>query len=153
MKGARPPKIVAAPELLDRWVGGSERCVRELFREAEEELALCKAAAGSDDSKAFLRSALHVIIIDEIDAVFRKRTDSEDSGSITRNSVVNQILSKIDGVKALPNVLTIAMTNRRELIGKNCFCCHSDSTYQIVTPTRFFRKMRHYFVPVGLKYR
>lgn len=87
--------------------------VRELFREAEEELAMCKLAAAGSVEHAFLRSALHVVVIDEIDAVFRKRTDTEDSGSITRNSVVNQLLSKLDGVNALPNVLMIGMTNRR----------------------------------------
>lgn len=115
--GARPPKIVAASELLDRWVGGSERLVRELFQEAEDELKLCQMAADSDEKDmAHLKSSLHVIVIDEIDAVFRIRTDSEDSGSITRNSVVNQLLAKLDGVRALPNVLLIAMTNRRELL-------------------------------------
>ncbi|KAL3765258.1 hypothetical protein ACHAWO_001199 [Cyclotella atomus] len=114
--GARPPKIVSAPELLDRWVGGSERLVRELFREAEEELMMCKMASGEDDQAAFLRSALHVVVIDEIDAVFRRRIDTEDSGSITRSSVVNQLLSKLDGVNALPNVLMIGMTNRIELL-------------------------------------
>ena len=114
--GARAPKIVSAPELLDRWVGGSERLVRELFREAEEELAMCKMTSGDDEYKASLQSALHVICIDEIDAVFRKRTDTEDSGSITRNSVVNQLLSKLDGVNALPNVLMIGTTNRKELL-------------------------------------
>ena len=111
---ARAPKIVAAPEILDRWVGGSERLVRELFSEAEEELALCKT--NPDDETAFLKSSLHVIVIDEIDAVFRKRVESDDSGSITRNSVVNQILSKLDGVNALNNILLIGMTNRKELL-------------------------------------
>jgi len=62
------------------------------------------------------KSSLHVIVIDEIDAVFRKRTASEDSGSATRASAVNQILSKLDGVNAIPNVLLIGMTNRRELL-------------------------------------
>lgn len=115
--GARPPKIVAASELLDRWVGGSERLVRELFQEAEEELKLCQMAADSDEKDmAHLKSSLHVVVIDEIDAVFRSRTDSADSGAITRNSVVNQLLAKLDGVRALPNVLLIAMTNRRELL-------------------------------------
>ena len=115
--GARPPKIIAASELLDRWVGGSERLVRELFQEAEEELKLCQLAADSDEKDmAHLKSSLHVIVIDEIDAVFQTRTDSSDSGAITRNSVVNQLLAKLDGVRALPNVLLIAMTNRRELL-------------------------------------
>jgi vesicle-fusing ATPase len=105
---ARAPKIVSAPELLDRWVGGSERLVRELFHDAEAELAACNG-----DST---RSALHVIVIDEIDAVFRKRSSAEDSGEATRSSTVNQILAKLDGVQAIPNVLLIGMTNRRELL-------------------------------------
>lgn len=69
---ARKPKIVSAPELLDRWVGGSERLIRELFSEAEAELAACNGIAE--------KSALHVVVIDEIDAVFRKRSSGEDSG-------------------------------------------------------------------------
>ncbi len=105
---ARKPKIVSAPELLDRWVGGSEALVRSLFAEAEAELAACRGEAS--------KSALHVIVIDEIDAVFRKRTSAEDSGEATRSSVVNQILAKLDGVNAIPNVLLIGMTNRRELL-------------------------------------
>lgn len=105
---ARAPKIVAAPELLDRWVGGSEKLVRELFAEAEAELAAC----GGDVRK----SALHVVVIDEIDAVFRKRSVAEDSGEATRSSAVNQILAKMDGVNSLPNVLLIGMTNRPELL-------------------------------------
>ncbi|KAL9182523.1 hypothetical protein ACHAXT_013175 [Thalassiosira profunda] len=105
---ARSPKIVSAPELLDRWVGGSERLVRELFHDAEAELASVNGDAG--------RSALHVIVIDEIDAVFRKRSSAEDSGEATRSSTVNQILAKLDGVEAIPNVLLIGMTNRRELL-------------------------------------
>ena len=105
---ARTPKIVSAPELLDRWVGGSEKLVRALFADAEAELAACNNDA--------TKSALHVIVIDEIDAVFRKRSSSEDSGEATRSSVVNQILSKLDGVKAISNVLLIGMTNRKELL-------------------------------------
>lgn len=82
--------------------------VRALFADAESELAACNNDA--------TKSALHVIVIDEIDAVFRKRSSSEDSGEATRSSVVNQILSKLDGVKAISNVLLIGMTNRKELL-------------------------------------
>ena len=57
-----------------------------------------------------------MIVIDEIDAVFRQRSSAEDSGEATRSSTVNQILSKLDGVKSIPNVLLIGMTNRRELL-------------------------------------
>jgi vesicle-fusing ATPase len=105
---ARPPKIVEAPALLDRWVGGSERLIRELFADAESELAVC----GGDATK----SALHVVVIDEIDAVFRKRSSAQDSGEATRASAVNQILSKLDGVKELGNILVIGLTNRKELL-------------------------------------
>ena len=105
-----PPKIVAAPELLDRWVGGSEKLVRELFAEAEMELRQVNGDV--------TLSSLHVIVIDEIDAVFRKRTTASDSssGEIARASAVNQILAKLDGVQALENILLIGMTNRKELL-------------------------------------
>jgi vesicle-fusing ATPase len=105
---ARAPKIVSAPELLDRWVGGSEKLVRLLFADAEAELAACQGDA--------TKSALHVVVIDEIDAVFRRRSSAEDSGEATRSSVVNQILSKLDGVNSIPNLLLIGMTNRKELL-------------------------------------
>lgn len=105
---ARPPKIVAAPELLDRWVGGSEKLVRDLFGEAETELRMCNGD--------ITKSGLHVVVIDEIDAVFRKRSSAPDSGEVARASAVNQILAKLDGVNALGNVLLIATTNRPELL-------------------------------------
>ena len=80
-----------SPHLQFFRVGGSERLVRELFQDAEDELKMCQMEAGiGEEDTAFLNSALHVICIDEADAVFRKRIDSNDSGSITRNSVVNQ---------------------------------------------------------------
>uniref|UniRef100_A0A7S2WKD9 Vesicle-fusing ATPase n=1 Tax=Eucampia antarctica TaxID=49252 RepID=A0A7S2WKD9_9STRA len=94
--------------MLDRWVGGSEKLIRELFQDAEDELRV----NGGDATQ----SSLHVIVIDEIDAVFRKRTASEDSGQVSRASAVNQILTKLDGINAIPNVLLIGMTNRRELL-------------------------------------
>ena len=105
---ARKPKIISAPELLDKWVGSSEKLIRGLFTDAEAELAACNGDA--------TKSALHVIVIDEIDAVFRKRSSAEDSGEATRSSAVNQILAKLDGVNAINNVLLIGMTNRRELL-------------------------------------
>jgi vesicle-fusing ATPase len=104
----RPPKIVSAPELMDRWVGGTERLVRDLFQEAEEELRLCNGDV--------TKSGLHVVVIDEVDAVFRKRSASSGSGEVARASAVNQILAKMDGVNQLGNVLVIGTTNRRELL-------------------------------------
>jgi vesicle-fusing ATPase len=104
----RPPKIVSAPELLDRWIGSSEKLVRQLFHDAEQELAACNGD--------ITKSGLHVVVIDEIDAVFRKRSSNTDAGEVVRASVVNQILSKLDGVTALGNVLVIGTTNRKELL-------------------------------------
>jgi vesicle-fusing ATPase len=104
----RPPKIVAAPELLDRWVGGSEKLVRSLFGDAEDELRMCNGD--------ITKSGLHVVVIDEVDAVFRKRSSASDSGEVSRASAVNQILAKLDGVNALGNVLVIGTTNRKELL-------------------------------------
>jgi len=103
--GTRAPKVVAAPELLDRWVGGSERLVRELFGDAERDLAARGNAA-----------ALHVVVVDEIDAVFRRRSYAADAGEVSRSSAVNQLLAKLDGINAMPNVLVIGMTNRKELL-------------------------------------
>ena len=75
--------MICVEELLDRWVGSSEKMIRSLFKDAEAELAACNGDA--------TKSALHVIVIDEIDAVFRKRSSSEDSGETTRASAVNQV--------------------------------------------------------------
>jgi vesicle-fusing ATPase len=99
---------VSAPELLDRWVGGSEKLVRDLFADAEAELRMYNGD--------ITKSGLYVVVIDEIDAVFRTRSSAEDSGEVARASAVNQILAKLDGINGLGNVLVIATTNRLELI-------------------------------------
>jgi vesicle-fusing ATPase len=83
--------------------------IRELFQDAEDELRACNGDA--------TKSALHLVVIDEIDAVFRRRgTSAGDSGEATRASAVNQILAKLDGINVLDNVLMIGMTNRKELL-------------------------------------
>lgn len=100
---------MAAPDLLDRWVGGTEQLVRDLFADAEYELyQKCQGDA--------TKSGLHVIVVDEIDAVFRKRSASESTSEVTRASAVNQILAKLDGIHALNNILFIGLTNRKELL-------------------------------------
>lgn len=101
---ARPPKIVNGPEILNKYVGQSEENIRNLFTDAEEEYKKLKD-----------KSPLHIIIFDELDAIFKSR------GSTSNNigdQVVNQLLSKMDGVEALDNVLIIGMTNRPDLIDK-----------------------------------
>lgn len=60
-------------------------------------------------------SALHIIIFDEIDAICKAR-GSVGGGTQVHDTVVNQLLSKIDGVETLNNILVIGMTNRKDMI-------------------------------------
>ena len=101
---AHPPKIVNGPELLNKYVGASEENVRALFLEAEKE----QEEKGDD-------SELHIIVLDEMDALLKTRGTS-GGGTGTGDNVVNQFLTKIDGVDALNNVLIIGMTNRLDMI-------------------------------------
>lgn len=59
---------------------------------------------------------MHLIILDEMDAIARKRGSMSADTTGVRDSVVNQLLAKIDGVKSLPNVLIVGLTNRPELL-------------------------------------
>ena len=58
---------------------------------------------------------LHIIILDEMDAICKKRGTNSDGTGVS-DSVVNQLLSKIDGVDSLNNILLIGMTNRKDMI-------------------------------------
>ncbi|GKT27829.1 Vesicular-fusion protein SEC18, partial [Aduncisulcus paluster] len=104
MLHTKEPKVVNGPSILNKYVGQSEENIRELFKDAEEE----QAEKGDD-------SELHLIIFDEIDAICRQRGTRSDSTGV-HDSIVNQILSKLDGVDALSNILVIGMTNRKDLI-------------------------------------
>lgn len=101
---AREPKIINGPEVLDKFVGGSEEKIRALFADAEKE------QAESGDS-----SMLHIIIFDEMDAVMKTRGSTTGNTGVS-DSIVNQLLSKIDGVDSLNNILIIGMTNRKDMI-------------------------------------
>ncbi|KAF4656502.1 hypothetical protein FOL47_008893 [Perkinsus chesapeaki] len=101
---AREPKIVNGPEILDKYVGQSEAKIRELFADAEEE-----------QKKEGDNSQLHIIIFDEIDAICRQR-GTVSGGTGVNDSIVNQLLAKIDGVDSLDNILLIGMTNRLDMI-------------------------------------
>ncbi|CAK9195092.1 unnamed protein product [Sphagnum troendelagicum] len=61
------------------------------------------------------QSDLHIIIFDEIDAICKTRGSTRD-GTGVHDSIVNQLLTKIDGVEALNNILLIGMTNRKDLL-------------------------------------
>eukprot|EP01091_Cochliopodium_minus_P014994 TRINITY_DN5221_c0_g2_i1.p1 TRINITY_DN5221_c0_g2~~TRINITY_DN5221_c0_g2_i1.p1 ORF type:complete len:750 (+),score=256.46 TRINITY_DN5221_c0_g2_i1:318-2252(+) len=97
-----PP--ISGPEILNKFVGQSEENIRKLFEAAEREY---KERGDESD--------LHIIIVDEIDAICKQR-GSTNSGTGVGDSVVNQLLAKLDGVEELNNILFIAMTNRKELI-------------------------------------
>ncbi|KAL1523361.1 hypothetical protein AB1Y20_018305 [Prymnesium parvum] len=104
MLNGKEPKIVNGPEVLSKYVGQSEENIRNLFADAEAE----QNERGDD-------SDLHIIIFDEIDSVCKARGTSRD-GTGVGDTVVNQLLSKIDGVNALNNILVIGMTNRKDMI-------------------------------------
>lgn len=104
MLNSREPKIVNGPEILNKYVGESENNIRKLFEDAEKE--------EKDKGKY---SQLHIIIFDEIDSICKSR-GSPSGGTGVGDSIVNQLLSKIDGINSLNNVLIIGMTNRLELL-------------------------------------
>jgi transitional endoplasmic reticulum ATPase len=86
---------VKGAELLDKWVGASERAVRDLFTRARE-------------------SAPSLIFLDEVDALAPRRGGSTDSGVADR--VVAALLTELDGVEPLSDVVVLGATNRPDLI-------------------------------------
>ncbi|KAK6634783.1 hypothetical protein RUM44_000030 [Polyplax serrata] len=104
MLNAREPKIVNGPQILDKYVGESEANIRRLFAEAEEE-----------EKRLGPNSGLHIIIFDEIDAICKARGSVAGAAGV-HDTVVNQLLTKIDGVDQLNNILVIGMTNRKDMI-------------------------------------
>ena len=105
MLNAREPKVINGPEVLNKFVGQSEENIRRLFADAEKE-----SKEKGDES------GLHIIIFDELDAVCKQRGSGSAGGTGVGDSVVNQLLSKLDGVDQLNNMLLIGMTNRKEMI-------------------------------------
>ncbi len=87
---------VKGPELLSKWVGESEKGVREIFRKA-------RMASPS------------IIFFDEIDALVPKRGTYASSSHVTE-SVVSQILTELDGMEELKNVTILAATNRPDML-------------------------------------
>ena len=87
---------IKGPELLSKWVGESEKGIREIFRKARQ-VAPC------------------IIFFDEIDALIPRR-GSGSSGSHVSENVVSQILTEIDGLEELHNVLIIGATNRLDIV-------------------------------------
>jgi transitional endoplasmic reticulum ATPase len=86
---------VKASELMDKWVGASEKAVRELFRRARD-------------------SAPSLVFLDEIDALAPRRGQSFDSG--VTDKVVAALLTELDGIDPLRDVVVLGATNRPDLI-------------------------------------
>ncbi|QZP38603.1 AAA family ATPase [Halobaculum magnesiiphilum] len=87
---------VAGPELLDRYVGESEKAVREVFERARQ-------------------AAPSIIFFDEIDAIATDRDGMGDSSGVGER-VVSQLLTELDRASSNPNLAVIAATNRREAL-------------------------------------
>lgn len=95
------PKIVSGPELFNRFLGESEAKVRALFTDAH-----------NDQEKYGARSPLHIIIFDEIDAICKQRSRDDSSVRyLAFDSITTQLLTEIDGLKHLDNILVIGTTN------------------------------------------
>ena len=87
---------VKGPELLSKWVGESEKGVREVFRKAKQ-------------------ASPTVIFFDEIDAIASARSGSDADSGVTKR-VVNQLLTEMDGLEELEDVAIIAATNRPDIL-------------------------------------
>ncbi len=86
---------VKGPEVLSKWVGESEKAVREIFKKAKQ-------------------VSPAIIFMDEIDSIAPRRGTSMDSGVTER--IVNQLLTSMDGIEVLNGVVVIAATNRPDII-------------------------------------
>ncbi|MBU0629238.1 MAG: CDC48 family AAA ATPase [Nanoarchaeota archaeon] len=86
---------VKGPELLSKWVGESEKAVREVFKKARQ-------------------TAPTIIFFDEVDSLAPKR--GANSGSHVTESVVNQLLTEMDGLEEMQDVVVIAASNRPDII-------------------------------------
>ncbi|RLG39398.1 MAG: AAA family ATPase, partial [Thermoproteota archaeon] len=87
---------VKGPELLSKWVGESEKAVREVFRKA-------RAVAPA------------IIFIDEIESLFPRRGAGYADSGVTER-VVSQMLTELDGIQPLKNIVVIGATNRPDLV-------------------------------------
>jgi transitional endoplasmic reticulum ATPase len=88
---------IKGPELLSKWVGESEKGVREVFRKARQ-------------------AAPCIIFFDEIDAIAPRRGGGFSGDSHVTERLISQLLTELDGLEILTNVLVIAATNRPDII-------------------------------------
>ncbi len=86
---------IKGPEILSKWVGESEKAVREIFQRARE-------------------AAPCIIFFDELDAIAPRRGMHTDAGVTDR--IVNQLLTEMDGIQILKDVVVIGATNRPDIL-------------------------------------
>ncbi len=86
---------IKGPEILSKWVGESEKAVREVFKKARQ-------------------TAPSVVFLDELDALAPRRGDKGNDGTTER--VVNQLLTSLDGIETSTNIVVLAATNRPDKI-------------------------------------
>ncbi|MHA1963554.1 MAG: CDC48 family AAA ATPase [Candidatus Thorarchaeota archaeon] len=90
---------VKGPELISKWVGESEKAIREVFRKART-------------------AAPAIIFFDEIDALAPTRGAGGDPGTVHNQRVISQLLTEMDGLESMKDIVVIAATNRPDLIDK-----------------------------------
>ncbi|KDP43214.1 hypothetical protein JCGZ_22766 [Jatropha curcas] len=100
---AKEFEVVDGPQVLSSWFGGTEARLRALFDKARE-----------DNTRYGEQSGLHIIIFDELDSIARKRGITP--GETATDRIVSQLLTMINGVEDLNNILIIGTTNKKELI-------------------------------------
>ena len=89
---------IKGPEMISKWVGESEKAIREIFKKAKQ-------------------SSPSIIFLDEFESIAGMRSsNSSTGGSDVANRVVNQLLASMDGVESLDGVIVVAATNRPEMI-------------------------------------
>jgi len=86
---------IKGPEVMSKWVGESEKAVRELFKKARQ-------------------VAPTIVFLDELDSIAPMR--GTDTGSHVTDSVVNQLLTSIDGLESMEGVVVVGATNRPDII-------------------------------------
>lgn len=89
---------VKGPELLSKWVGESEKAIREVFRKART-------------------AAPAIIFFDEIDAIAPTRGRSSGDSHVTER-VISQLLTEMDGLESMKDIIVLAATNRPDLIDR-----------------------------------
>jgi transitional endoplasmic reticulum ATPase len=88
---------IKGPELISKWVGESEKAIREVFKKAQQ-------------------ASPSIIFFDEFESIAGMRTPNSGEGSDVSNRVVNQMLSSMDGIETMEGIIVIAATNRPEMI-------------------------------------